>query len=331
MAFLRNRIEESAVVPTVPKRSLPEVKDRHSFYSAQKSLIKTTPRLLSTEFVLFERSSSKLSAKIFNVVTEKWRALPEISGNFECSEIARLDNFLCVICGREKSSGNDAMVPYKLDLTDSLKRWIRDCSMPQKIEQFGCTSMDNHIFVAAGQVDKTSLTYPKDVFSYNVQDDKWTQTVSLNRYRAGSCLVAYEDRLYALGGDARSFYHQTVEVFDGSQWKMGTAMLHQRTDFATVICNNKLYAIGGKRNKNTYCREVEVYNFKEKEWRYAASLNVPRAEHGACVVQGKIYVVGGTNHHNNLPKPMEVYDPKNNVWEKMSVVTNSKRITVVAL
>ena len=78
-----------------------------------------------------------------------------------------------------------------------------------------------------------------------------------------------------LGGDARSFYHDTVEVFDGSQWKMGTNMLRRRTDFATVIFNNKLYAIGGKRNKNTYCREVEVYDFKEKEWRYAAILNVP--------------------------------------------------------
>ena len=331
MTFLRNRIEENAIVPTVPERSLSEVEKRNCFCSVLRSLTPTTQRSLSTEFALLERGSSQLSAKIFNVVTEKWTTLPAISGNFECFEITRVSNFLCLIRGREKSFAKAALVPYKLDLTNGSNQWIRGTSMPQNIERFGCTSIGNHIFVAGGQVDNSSSPYPRAVYCYNVQDDKWTQTASLNRYRAGCCLVAHEDRLYVLGGDANSYYHQTVEVFDGSHWKVGTNMLRRRTEFATVIFNDKLYAIGGKCNKNTYCREVEVYDFKEKEWRYAASLNVPRAEHGACVVQGKIYVVGGTSRHNHLDMPMEVFDPKDNVWERMKVETISKRIAVVAL
>ena len=318
MTFFKIRLEESVVVPIVPERSLPEVEKCHN--------------PLSTRFVLLERGLSKLSTKIFNVETEEWTALPALAGNFECSEFARVNNFLYVIRGRKKSSSaNAALVPYKLDLTYGSKQWVKGFSMPQKIERFGCTSMGDHIFVAGGQVEETSLTYPKDVYSYNVQNGKWTQTASLNRYRAGCCLVAHEDRLYALGGDANSFYHQTVEVFDGSHWKLGTNMLHRRTEFATVIFNDKLYVIGGKCNKNKYYREVEVYDFKEKKWNYAASLNVPRAKHGACVVQGKIYVVGGTSHNNDLDIPMEVFDPKDNVWQRMNLETISKRIAVIAL
>ena len=103
MTFLRNRIEENAIVPTVPERSLSEVEKRNCFCSVLRSLTPTTQRSLSTEFALLERGSSQLSAKIFNVVTEKWTTLPAISGNFECLEIARVDNFLCVIHGHKKN------------------------------------------------------------------------------------------------------------------------------------------------------------------------------------------------------------------------------------
>ena len=315
------------MLDTKPSPSLPESSAISKPSTSQS--VQTQQQSLN-EMVLVEIDSSKLVATKYNFAKKRWTDLPSLSGNFEFANVAIDDEVLFAVGGHENSSDSSASLVCNLDLSRKDLCWKVLTSIPRERQKFGCFASGGFIYVAGGQSGEDHATYLKSMECFSINEDEWSKTASMNYYRAGCCLVAYGKRLYALGGNSKSFFHPTVEIFDDGNWKMGARMQRWRSDFAAVVLNNHLYAIGGKGNEYIYCREVEVYSFKTEEWKPVASLNIPRAGHGACVVNGKIYVAGGTNS-KGWKMPMEFYDPEEDVWTEMSFKSDPKRAALVAL
>ena len=77
-----------------------------------------------------------------------------------------------------------------------------------------------------------------------------------------------------------------------SDWQAVTPMLTPRHGLATVVTDNKLYAIGGF-NGHRQVASLELYNPANDTWEKAASMDQARQYLSAEVVNGKIYAIGG--------------------------------------
>jgi N-acetylneuraminic acid mutarotase len=115
-----------------------------------------------------------------------------------------------------------------------------------------------------------------------------------------------------------------------------------RMSFATAICNDKIYVIGGQNSMNMITTPVMNYQFEiltganevyaptTDTWATKTPMPTPRNFLQANVVDGKIYLIGGqhqqpielppTEHSSNLT---EVYDPENDSWSTMASIPNT--------
>ena len=74
----------------------------------------------------------------------------------------------------------------------------------------------------------------------------WSSAPPMPTGREGHAVVAFDGKLYAIGGTPGQGPITTVEVFDGSKWSSGPDMKHRRAYFAAgVLCDSKIYVAGG--------------------------------------------------------------------------------------
>ena len=105
-------------------------------------------------------------------------------------------------------------------------------------------------------------------------------------------------------------------------------MQKPRSNFAAVVCNDVIYAIGGSCGRRTM-KSVEKYDSETKQWTYVSSMNFERHKHAACVVDEKIIVVGGLDGQNDAVYEIECYDPLKNVWSIVGRTEEAYQDTVL--
>ena len=118
-----------------------------------------------------------------------------------------------------------------------------------------------------------------------------------------------------------SKYSSEISRGNGSYWTIGKNMLSVRNELATVVLNDKIYAMGGEDigsgggQKDT----VDVYDIEKNEWITGSvkPLPIPLDHTAADVYDGKIYVVGGYLDKKVPTNRVFVYDPLNNEWQEV--------------
>ena len=280
------------------------------------------------KYLLLKRGVVSLDLYKYNLRTKEKTELSSCEGVFLNVGVAYAKNKLFVMGGHQECSMNSYTNLRSLSLKNPNKNWTENAPMLQKRHRFGCTALENQIYVAGGRAHKTE--WLNSVESYDISQDKWTMQCSMSYKRAGCCLVAHDQLLYVLGGSCSSSYFSSMEKFDGYQWKAAESMAMGRSNFAAVVLNDKLYAIGGE-DEYEFHQTVEVYDFETGEWSEAATLINRRAGHSACVVGDTIFVAGG--HNENGPvKQMELYNPAKNKWKShFYIAKNAEQAVVVAV
>ncbi|CAK8692947.1 unnamed protein product [Clavelina lepadiformis] len=192
--------------------------------------------------------------------------------------------------------------------TASVTKWIRLRDLSVGRRKFGCTILEGCIYVAGGL--EHNSRWLSSVEAYDIDDKMWVWTPSMLQKREGLTLVSFNGCLYAMGGTPnQSRVLRCVECYDGEIWRRIAPMKKTRTDFAAVVLNNHIYAIGGKTRGDSTTASVEKYDPSAKVWIYVASMHKPRSNHTACVSNGNIYVVNSKDHSD-----VEVYDSVKNCW-----------------
>jgi N-acetylneuraminic acid mutarotase len=146
----------------------------------------------------------------------------------------------------------------------------------------------------------------------------------MSRNRVDCASAVHKGALYVVGGYVASEDEtlRSVEVYDFAtqQWsllptEMGTARhLH-----GVVVCEDKLYVVGGMDEDNAYLDTVEVYDFVNEVWSIlSVPMPQPRAYITNGVVQhkGKVYVVGGSTGVDL--RSVAVYDITTAAWSMLS-------------
>ena len=286
------------------------------------------------EFIVIGGETSPSSIKIFNVLSHNWTIFRKFENRI-CidARLAFVQKELYIIGGRNSDYSEVFNEVHCLDMTKCNQQLKAAANMNEKRYKFGCTVFDHKIYVAGGINNENECL--EKVECYSIGKNEWEEKPSMTKKRGGCCLLGRSGAMLAIGGQQNShFYHRSVEVFSGINWRMSTAMGTKRSQFAAVLLQD-LYAIGGKSGEMTFCNSVERRD--DIGWKYVAKLNVPRAGHCACAMKSKIYVVGGQNSNGPVCS-MEVYDSTKNIWEilgdivgdpigaSMALVNNSQTI-----
>lgn len=112
-----------------------------------------------------------------------------------------------------------------------------------------------------------------------------------------------------------------------SQWTAMAPMRQRRKDFASVVFNDVIYALGGQLDDELHIRVLntcERYDSHRNVWTSIAPMAIARHGASAAVYAGFIYISGGTNCRGQIERSMERYDPGSNRWTEIAPM-NSPR------
>jgi hypothetical protein len=174
------------------------------------------------------------------------------------------------------------------------------------------------------------LSVSKPAFSSaDIVEDSWVSKAPMHQARTGLGVAVVNDRIYAVGGSTAigslpsvgggavlgyndlGGHTGTNEEYDPASdtWTTKISMPTPRIVFATAVCQNKIYCIGGKTS-NGFTGVNEVYDPATDTWETKTPMPTARGWLTAGVVNGKIYLLGGSRDSSLN----EVYDTVTDSW-----------------
>lgn len=160
----------------------------------------------------------------------------------------------------------------------------------------------------------------------------WTEKAPMHMARSSLGVAVVEDKIYAIGGDARGGKWPYTGSFVGTNeeydpvtdtWTTKASMPTPRSDFAIVTYQNKIYCMGGIAGIDDRGRHItdviEVYDPATDTWENKTSMPTARWGLQANIVNGKIYLIGGyipenASYSESIATLNEVYDPISDSW-----------------
>ncbi len=146
---------------------------------------------------------------------------------------------------------------------------------------------------------------------------RWVSYAPMPTNRAGLALVAFEERIFAIGGvRVNNKETRSVEIYDSvtDNWTEGASKLSATTDVAGVILGDKIYVPGGCTNDGQAIESVEIYDPTADAWTNGAPLPEARCGYGLAAFQDKLYLFGGWNG-KEFKDTIYVFSPQEDSWE----------------
>lgn len=209
--------------------------------------------------------------------------------------------------------------------------WTSGAKPPIEMHHFQGVSYNGKIYVVGAHTGKYPHETPlKEAYVYDPTDDTWEKSFSMpkNRVRASTIVTVYKNKLYMAGGIIDGHWDGHVKWFDvydfkTGQWETLPDAPRARDHATSVICNNKLYVLGGRVSSGKIKKvfqltipEVDVFDFKTGQWS-TLDTNVPTERAGcmAVCVKNKIVFTGGeSSEQSTAHNEVECFDTKTGVW-----------------
>lgn len=145
--------------------------------------------------------------------------------------------------------------------------------------------------------------------------------------RAGLATAAYENRIYAIGGQNAQSIVTNVERYDptSNAWTTLAPKPTAVTDVSAAVIGGLIYVPGGRLD--TAHRQIsdrlEVYNPRQDRWETRARLPEPLCAYALATFEGKLYLFGGWNGERYLDS-VYVYSPDEDVWRAQTPMPTAR-------
>ena len=157
--------------------------------------------------------------------------------------------------------------------TPQAGKWLKIADMNTKRSYFTLTYFQQKVW-AIGGYDTVESNSFDTIETYNLAEDNWSIIdVKLLKKRLGHSTVAYNDKLFVIGGhNSNEGTLSSVEVYSNvtNQFSYVSAMKIQRSLFGCCLLDSKIYATGGMSSIEGYrvshSDEVEIYDIKSDIW-----------------------------------------------------------------
>lgn len=209
--------------------------------------------------------------------------------------------------------------------------WTSGAKPPIEIHHFQGVAYKGNIYAIGAHTGKYPHETPlKHAYVYNTKTDSWSKGFSMpeGRVRASTTANVYKNKLYIACGIIDGHWDGHVKWFDVYDFKTGKwAKLPDaprvRDHATSVICNDKLYLLGGRVSSGKIKKvfeltvpEVDVYDFKTGKW---STMDKPvptqRAGCTSICIGDKILFTGGESiNQKTAHNEVEYLDTKTGDW-----------------
>ncbi len=222
--------------------------------------------------------------------------------------------------------------------------WSSGAKPPVELHHFEGFSYKGNIYAVGVQTGN----YPREIslaetYVYNPASDSWKKSFNMpeNRIRASTSANVYKGKLYIACGIIDGHWDGHVTWFDCYDFKTGKweklpDAPRYRDHACSVICNDKLYLLGGRVTSASIGKvfeltvpEIDVYDFKTGKWSTLDS-TVPTQRAGctAICIGDKIIFTGGETADQKLAhKEVECLDTKTGEWSTLPSLNTGRHGT----
>ena len=190
-----------------------------------------------------------------------------------------------IVAGGEGDS--DALKACEI-FTPQAGKWLKIADMNTKRCYFTLTYFQQKVW-AIGGFDTVDCKFFGKGFdtieTYNLAEDKWSVIdVKLLKKRMGHSTVAYNDKLFVIGGyNENEGTLSSVEVYSSvtNQFSFVSAMKIPRLFFGCCLVNSRIYVTGGMSDFEieSSIDEVEIYDINYDIWMSGPKLPLAITAH----------------------------------------------------
>ncbi|WP_010135554.1 Kelch repeat-containing protein [Ochrovirga pacifica] len=219
--------------------------------------------------------------------------------------------------------------------------WSKGAKPPIELHHFEGIAYKNKILIAGAFTGP----YPREtpvshVYFYHPKKDKWTKEFKIpkDRRRGAAMAKIYQNKLYLICGIQDGHWDGHVNWFDvydfkTKKWEQLPNAPRARDHAASVIVNDKLYLLGGRRSSGKIKKvfhltvpEVDVFDFKTQQWS-SLPQPVPTQRAGCMAVAfgDKILFAGGETIRQKLAhNEVECYDTSTETWSTLQPLNRGR-------
>jgi DNA-binding CsgD family transcriptional regulator/N-acetylneuraminic acid mutarotase len=156
---------------------------------------------------------------------------------------------------------------------------------------------------------------------------RWQTLAQLPTARRGLTLAAYENLLYAIGGETSQGITGTLEVYDinTDTWHQLPEKPTPATDVGAAVLNGLVYVPGGRigQGGNEITAQLEIYDPVAAQWRTGADLPYPTSAYALTAFEGRLYLFGGWDGYS-VSSRVFMYDPTLDSWQERSPMPTAR-------
>jgi DNA-binding CsgD family transcriptional regulator/N-acetylneuraminic acid mutarotase len=148
---------------------------------------------------------------------------------------------------------------------------------------------------------------------------RWQVLASLPTARSGLAIAAYENQVYAIGGETTQGVTGVVERYDPAtdSWAKMSRKPIPATDINAAVIGGKIYVPGGLTSAGSVTDALEVYDPRQDTWGEGQRLPVPMSAYAMTAFEGRLYLFGGWDGEGYLASVL-VYDPGKDQWASLT-------------
>ena len=261
--------------------------------------------------------------KLVFVAVLLWAPAAGAQGRWESAarlDVARAGLAVAVLDGRLYAAGGAGLTTPRAEFEvfdPELNRWMPETSLPRGLERFGMAAINDRIYAAGGYASGELGVEPTaSMWSWSPEGGIWQSEVAMPGPKADFSMLAYEGRLYAIGGtrDDHSIY-----VFDpeGRSWE--TIEIPDdvtRRGAAVVASEGYVYVIGGSLS-GELSAQLDIYDLAADAWTRGPDLPGASTGVAAVVHNSRIHILGGTGAEGEQRRTLKrhaSWRPGDAVW-----------------
>jgi hypothetical protein len=220
----------------------------------------------------------------------------------------------------------------------SMRRELRLKSPPLIFEECDMCGLRNNIYVYNEWIFKEAVRtnsshssaavfdddeIGRGLYVYNCEVDDWFSVPKMKRQLEGSCMVACDDILYLIGGEASdgTVPGGYVQAYDhrAGKWRRLPETNHLYTGAACCAIDGKIYVSGGRVSS----REVERYDPVAGKWETITSMNKKMVYHRMVNYSNRLWAMGSFDMEGHPANDLsiEMYNPKSMRWSSFVAVS----------
>ena len=150
---------------------------------------------------------------------------------------------------------------------------------------FGAAVIDEKLYAVGGAYGDNSVE------KMNPSTGEWSFVAPMKTGRWDHCVVALNEKLYAIGGynEKDDQYLRSVEVYDPTrdEWSESIPISIARNGAHAFVHGGEIFVAGGKTTGDKFVVSMEVFNLATNEWTplpTTANLPFARADGGWATI-----------------------------------------------